>query len=76
MSSTGRTLPAEPAQPADPDCELIEDDADGQEPVKVLEENGTFEEILVWGHDLPPPADDPFVKGVEEWIAFATAVCL
>lgn len=29
---------------------------------------------MVWGHDALPAGDDPFVKGVEEWIAFAEMV--
>jgi len=76
VNSTERTLPAEPVDSMDPECEIMEDGEDAPEPVKVLEEAATFGEIMVWCHDMPPPADDPFAKGVEEWIAFATAVRL
>jgi ribonuclease H2 subunit C len=55
-----------------------EDDepADKPEPVKILQSNASFSEITVWGHDMLPAADDPFVKGIEEWIAFAEAIHL
>ncbi|KAJ5585451.1 Ribonuclease H2 subunit C [Penicillium hispanicum] len=46
-------------------------DAEPEEPVKVLETQGTFDEMIVWGHEILPAADDSFVKGVEEWIRFA-----
>lgn len=41
---------------------------------KILEEKATFDEIVIWGHDELPEKGDIFVKGVEEWIAFAEAV--
>lgn len=50
-------------------------DGDSEEPVKVLEKQATFNEFVVWGHEVLPAADDPFVKGVEEWLKFAEAVC-
>ncbi|PYI28380.1 ribonuclease H2 subunit C [Aspergillus indologenus CBS 114.80] len=56
-----------------------EDEADveevqPEEPVKILEKQGTFDEYMVWGHELVPAADDAFVKGVEEWIKLAEAM--
>ncbi|RWQ94715.1 putative ribonuclease H2 subunit C [Paecilomyces variotii] len=53
-----------------------EQDEEREEPVKVLETQATFDEFVVWGHEIMPAADDPFVKGVEEWIKFAEAVIL
>ncbi|GAB1202828.1 hypothetical protein APSETT445_001451 [Aspergillus pseudonomiae] len=44
------------------------------EPVKILEKQATFDEYVVWGHELTPAADDSFVKGVEEWLKLAEAV--
>ena len=65
-------LPA--AQPADSDG--AEDaEAEPEEPVKVMEIQRTFDEFVVWGHEALPAADDTFVKGVEEWLQFADAVC-
>ncbi|ODH44793.1 hypothetical protein ACO22_00694 [Paracoccidioides brasiliensis] len=52
-----------------------EDDDDDDEPVTtILEKEGTFSEFVVWNHQKVPAADDPFVKGVSEWIQFAEAV--
>lgn len=44
------------------------------EPVKVVESTAHFNELVVWGHDQAPEKDDAFVKGVEEWLAFADAI--
>lgn len=46
-----------------------------EEPTKVLEKQATFDEFVVWGHEEVPAADDAFVKGVEEWLKMAEAVC-
>jgi len=51
-----------------------EEDESDDEPVKLLEAMSNFDEIVVWGHDQVPAADDTFVKGVQEWIAFAEAI--
>lgn len=50
------------------------DEAEPEEPVKVLEKQATFQDVMVWGHEFMPAADDPFVRGVEEWVRFAEAV--
>lgn len=47
---------------------------DPPEPVNILREEARFDEIIVWGHDSIPAADDSFAKGIEEWISFAEAV--
>jgi hypothetical protein len=44
------------------------------EVVKILKEEARFDTITVWGHDRLPATDDIFVKGIDEWIAFAEAV--
>lgn len=53
-----------------------EDDEEPElpEPVKVVEEVSTFDEIAIWGHDQVPASDDSLVKGIEEWTAFAEAI--
>ncbi|KAJ5545164.1 Ribonuclease H2 subunit C [Penicillium sp. DV-2018c] len=67
---TDRVLPSQRT-----DRDAVEDaDAEPEEPVKVLETQGTFDEIVVWGHEALPAADDVFVKGVEEWLQFADAM--
>lgn len=56
------------------DGEDILDDEEPPEAVKILKEEAKFDEMTVWGHDRLPATDDNFVKGIEEWIAFAEAV--
>ena len=77
-TSTGRTLPKETptsrrVEPDDSDLEEL-DPEEASEPVKILESAATFDEVTIWGHDQVPAADDPFAKGVEEWIAFAESI--
>ena len=50
------------------------DEENEAELTKVLEEIGTFDEMIVWGHEQVPEDDDTFVRGVEEWIGFAEAM--
>jgi ribonuclease H2 subunit C len=42
--------------------------------VKLMETKAKFDEVVIWGHEIVPEDDDVYVKGVEEWIAFAEAV--
>jgi ribonuclease H2 subunit C len=72
LSSTDRILPKESSSV------MVEDDQDTEEPpeVNVMEEQSKFDDIMVWGHEaLPEDTSDPYVRGMEEWIAFATEVC-
>ncbi|KAJ5169278.1 Ribonuclease H2 subunit C [Penicillium coprophilum] len=68
---TDRVLPA--TQRADSD-DAEDAETEPEEPVKVMEMQGTFDEFVVWGHEVLPAADDTFVKGVEEWLQFADAM--
>lgn len=86
--STDRYLP-QPLKPTsvptyttiDDDIEIEEadqdeDDEDDEpsEPVRLLQQVSTFSQVVAWGHDAVPDADDSFVKGVQDWIAFAQAL--
>ena len=79
--ATDRTLP-EPPRPlrntagTDGAVSDAEDDetCDPPEPVQILQSATVFKEVTVWGHDMLPAVDDPFVKGIEEWVAFAEAI--
>lgn len=53
------------------------EDEDGEEPVevKIMEQKGKFEELVVWGHEALPDEEDAYRKGIEEWVGFAEAVC-
>lgn len=42
--------------------------------VRVMEQVGSFEEIVVWSHEAVPESEDVYVKGIEEWIGFAESV--
>jgi len=70
LKSTDKTF-LEPIEPSP------EDDEEPEEPletVKIAERVATFDQLTIWGHDQIPSMDDTFVKGVEEWIAFAGAI--
>ncbi len=51
------------------------DESEEEGEVKILEELGGFEEIVVWGHEsVGEPGEDVFVRGMEEWVGFSGAV--
>ena len=53
------------------------DDDEPQVEVKAAYELATFDEVTIWGQDMLPDAeDDPYAKGMDEWIKFAEAVSL
>lgn len=70
--STARSGPTYTA--VDDGIEMEDEEDELPEPVRMLEEVSTFDDIHVWGHDQVPASDDPFVKGIEEWISFAEAI--
>ncbi|KAK3202756.1 hypothetical protein GRF29_154g620837 [Pseudopithomyces chartarum] len=56
-----------------------DNDYDGEEDgniveVKVAEQIGQFEEVIVWGHGGVVGEGDKFVRGLKEWIGFAEAM--
>lgn len=71
LSSTDRILPKSAPEPTED-----EDDVEEEPEVKVMEEQSDFDHIMVWGHEsVPEDAADPYVKGMDEWIAFSEQVC-
>jgi len=57
------------------DDEESDAEEDVPEDVKVLPQIASFDRFTVWAHEAAPAtAEDPYVKGVEEWMAFAQAV--
>lgn len=42
--------------------------------VKIMETTSMFDEVVVWGHEMLPDDEDVYVKGLEEWIGFASAI--
>lgn len=70
VTNADRILPKAIQPPAE-DEEEEEVEAD----VKVLDEQATFDEVMVWGHEVVvDEGSDPYVRGVEEWIGFAAQV--
>ncbi|KAH8434819.1 ribonuclease H2 subunit C [Aspergillus melleus] len=51
--------------------EVEDEEAEPEEPVKIIEKQATFDEFVVWDHEVVPAADDTYVKGVEEWVKLA-----
>ena len=47
-----------------------------QEEVTVLDQVGSFENVIIWNHESMVHGNDAFVKGLVEWIGFAEAVSL
>ena len=45
-----------------------------QEDMTVMNEIGSFDNLLLWNHESMINEDDTFVKGLSEWIRFAEAV--
>lgn len=71
---TTRTLPT--SNPIAPEEEADDDEEEEEEePTKILEQTSTFDEFVVWSHErVPVSSEDPFMKGVEEWVRFAEVV--
>jgi ribonuclease H2 subunit C len=68
LSNTDRILPK-------PQTAEDEGDMEEEPEVKVMEEQSEFDYIMVWGHEsVPEDAADPYVRGMDEWIAFSEQV--
>ncbi|MCJ1366136.1 3'-5' exonuclease [Acarospora aff. strigata] len=48
-----------------------EEDEDEDEAINVIEEQASFDKVVLWGHESTPDGNDPYAKGIEEWISFA-----
>ena len=72
VTPTDRVIPGQKGSNGSAEDDV---EAEPEEPVKILEKQNTFDEFMVWGHESIPAADDPYVKGVEEWLKLAEAVC-
>lgn len=72
VKSTDRVIESPSIPP--PGSQSDDEDEDGAEPVKILEQVSDVTEITVWGHDQLPASDDAYRKGVDEWLSFADAI--
>ena len=58
----------------DADVDELNEEDQREERVTTLEEEASFKEVVVWGHESMPTDDDMFVRGIEEWISWAEAM--
>jgi len=52
----------------------MNESGDGDEDSRTLQAISSFDKIMLWSHETTVLEDDPFVKGMGEWIHFAEAV--
>lgn len=76
LQKTDKKVIAKPSIPVPGD----EDGADNATAPKevetlVMDQQARFGEVMVWDHEAVPEDTDVYVKGIEEWIGFAEAVC-
>jgi len=83
LKKTGRTVVQRMgggSDGADGEAGSLEDDEDeteNNEELQVVEQVAAFDHVMVWNHEiLPDPLEDPYSKGITEWIGFADAVSL
>lgn len=56
------------------DVELQEESGDQPE-IGAIQGKATFDELIIWGHEsLVSSSEDPYLRGVDEWISFAEKV--
>ncbi|KAI0456510.1 ribonuclease H2, subunit C [Xylaria acuta] len=61
-------------EPADEDVGVIEKPEDQLE-VGAMKGKAAFDEMMIWGHESTSDSStDPYVRGMEEWIAFAEEI--
>lgn len=49
-------------------------DEEEEDEVKIMEEVGDFNEVLIWGHEAVADSEDIYVRSLEEWIGVAESV--
>ncbi|KIN00156.1 hypothetical protein OIDMADRAFT_125382 [Oidiodendron maius Zn] len=49
-------------------------DEEEEEEVRIMEEVGDFNEVLIWGHEAVANSEDIYVRSLEEWIGVAESV--
>lgn len=83
LEITDKLAPRTPSQPShahtadEEDQDDMEDEVLDELPeeVKIAEQIGEFEEMVVWGHGGQVDEEsDMFVRGMREWVGFAQAM--
>jgi ribonuclease H2 subunit C len=59
---------------ADDDGDEMDVSVEKEAEVKIMETKATFDEVVIWGHEMVPDEEDVYVKGMEEWVGFAEAM--
>ena len=44
--------------------------------IHIMAAKAQFDEIMVWAHEAVPDDDDPYVRGIHDWIGLAEAVSM
>ncbi|KAI0889546.1 ribonuclease H1 small subunit [Annulohypoxylon maeteangense] len=53
----------------------IHDDSDDQIETGAMQGKATFDELMIWNHEsLADSSEDPYLRGMEEWISFAEQI--
>ncbi|KAI1135070.1 ribonuclease H1 small subunit [Hypoxylon sp. FL0543] len=71
---------SEPKKSEEPKEEMVEDVEILEEPqdqleIGAMQGKAIFEEFTVWNHEsLANPSEDPYLRGMEEWISFAEQI--
>jgi ribonuclease H2 subunit C len=68
-----------PLSTKDSACLDVDEEDDGGDEnlaeTKIVEEIAAFDEVMIWGHEASVDVtEDPYTKGMEEWISLAEAV--
>lgn len=75
LQKTDKKVVAKPSMPL-PGLEAEDANAPKEVDTMIMEQHATFTDVMVWDHEAVPGDDDVYVKGMEEWVGFAEAVCL
>ncbi|KAI5300499.1 3'-5' exonuclease [Ascosphaera pollenicola] len=74
-TKTDKVLRTENLRDAYEDNEDEHEHEHEQEPEAIIiTADSAFSEFVIWGHESVPGDDDPYVKGVQEWIAFSQKI--
>ena len=74
LQKTDKKVIAKPSMPL-PGIEAEDANTPKEIDTMIMEQHATFSDVIVLDHEAVPASDDVYVKGMEEWIHFAEAVC-
>jgi len=77
IQKTNELLPQRAkSQPQMDEDDLSADEGqDVPQEVVIMQEAASFDKLTIWGHEaVPSESEDPYIKGVQEWIQCASSV--